>query len=351
MNQCLTLLVCLSLALAGCSDGAEKATGNAAAASEKVAGVSADAGHEHEEDEDHAHGSERDADADAEEHEHGHEHGHEEGEPDFAKVDPARADGLGITVAAAGAGPVDETLTLTGRLIIDPRRVAAVRARFPGPVTEVRKDVGDPVRRGEVLARVESNESLTRYDVSSPLPGVVLARNTNVGDVAGSEALFTVGDVNALQAELQAFGAAATQLRPGTPVRVGRGGESLAGRIDTIAPELESRTQARRIRVSFTDATAPRGTPGEFVTAQVQTGVAKPVTVAVPLEAIRQLESRDVVFIPEEKGFRARPVKVGRRGLSSAEILDGLDPGEQYVSRGAFVLKAEIGKNLAEHEH
>ena len=31
--------------------------------------------------------------------------------------------------------------------------------------------------------------------------------------------------------------------------------------------------------------------------------------------------------------------------------LEGLDVGEEYVSAGAFILKAEIGKNLAEHEH
>lgn len=330
------LLATLCLALGACADSSQKAP---------VAKAAAEAEHDHAADDGHDH--EKSDEGGGEE----HDHEHEEGEPDFAKIDPARSAELGIVVATAAAGTVDEALTLTGRLIIDPRRVAAVRARFPGPVVAVLKEVGDPVQRGQALARVESNESLTKYDVTSPLGGVVLARNTNVGDVAGSDALFTVGDVGALQAELQAFGPATTRLRAGTAVRIAAEGQVASGRITSIAPELEARTQARRIRVSLDEGTRLNGAPGQFVTAQVQSGDTKPAAVVVPLDAVRQLEGRDVTFIPEEDGFRARPVKIGRRGLSTVEVLEGLDAGEQYVSEGSFVLKAEIGKNLAEHEH
>lgn len=330
------LLATLCVALGACGDSSPKAP---------VAKAAAEAEHDHEADDGHDH--EKAEEGGGEE----HDHEHEEGEPDFAKIDPARSSELGIVVATAASGTVDEALTLTGRLIIDPRRVAAVRARFPGPVVAVLKEVGDPVQRGQALARVESNESLTTYDVTAPLAGVVLARNTNVGDVAGTDALFTVGDVGALQAELQAFGAATTRLRAGTAVRIAAEGQVASGRITSIAPELEARTQARRIRVSLDEGAPFNGAPGQFVTAQVQSGDAKAAAVVVPLDAVRQLEGRDVTFIPEEDGFRARPVKIGRRGLSTVEVLEGLDAGEQYVSEGSFVLKAEIGKNLAEHEH
>ncbi len=332
------ILSAICLALAACSESRD-----AAPAKETIEESSAESGHDHQAGDDHDHESEE-AGGD-------HDHEHEDGEPDFARIDPARAQELGIAVATAAGGTVDEVLTMTGRLIIDPRRVAAVRARFPGPVVAVLREVGDPVKRGQPLARVESNESLTSYDVTAPLAGVVLARNTNVGDVAGTEALFTVGDVGALQAELQAFGSATTQLRVGTNVRVEADGKTAEGRITSIAPELEARTQARRLRVTLSEGARLNGAPGQFVTAQVQSGTAKAAGVAVPLEAVRQLEGRDVVFIPEEEGYRARAVTVGRRGLTKVEVLQGLDAGERYVSGGAFVLKAEIGKNLAEHEH
>lgn len=331
----------LVTALSACGSRAPDAAATAAAPKPGAAAAPADEhGHEEAGDEhDHAEGDEHDHDE------------HEEGEPDFAKIDPARGVEFGIKTATAAAGPIDEAVTLTGRLIIDPRRVAAVRARFPGPVTAVHKEVGDPVRKGEALASVESNESLTVYRVAAPISGVVLSRGTNVGDVAGAESLFTVGDVSALIAELQAFTATQAQLRVGAPANIMIQDRNVRGRIASVAPELEGRTQARRVRVSLTEKPGPAWVSGQFVTGQISVGANTPVAVAVPAEAVRKLENRDVVFIPEEEGYRARAVKVGRRGLSAVEILEGLDAGEQFVSAGAFLLKAEIGKNLAEHEH
>jgi len=335
-------LLCSLLVACGDDPAAKTSTASAPAA---VADHAADDGHDHAaEAGEHAHEEEAEAG------EHG-EHDHEEGEPDFAKIEPSRAAEIGVVVATAGSGPVDEFVTLTGRLIIDPRRVAAVRARFPGPVVAVHKGQGDAVEKGESLADVESNESLTVYRVVAPLSGVVLARDTNVGDVAGNDPLFTVGDVSAVQAELQAFSATQAALRVGDSVQILVDDRVIAGRIASVAPELESRTQARRLRVSLKDDAGTGALPGRFVTGRVRTGSDSAAAVAVPVDAVRRLENREVVFIPEEDGFRARPVKVGRRGLTNIEILEGLDAGEQYASAGVFVLKAEIGKNLAAHEH
>ena len=341
MNRWIALTT-LTLLLTACGEAPP------AAAPQTAEGKAAAAKDEHE-------GHDHDAEGKGEGEEHGdHEgegHGdHEEGEPDFAKVDPAKAGEHGIKAEIAAGGPIDEAVTLTGRLIIDPKRVASVRARFPGPVVAVLKEAGESVKRGEVLARIESNESLTTYAVTSPLSGVVLARHTNVGDVATGEALFQVGDVGALQAELQAFTATQATLRVGGSARISIDDQQVQGRIVSVAPELEGRTQARRVRVALTGASS-RAVPGQFVTGQLESGVATVATVAVPVDAVRRLEGRDVVFIPEAEGYRARAVKVGRSGLERVEILEGLDVGEEYVSAGAFILKAEIGKNLAEHEH
>ncbi|MCS6947265.1 MAG: efflux RND transporter periplasmic adaptor subunit, partial [Steroidobacteraceae bacterium] len=98
---------------------------------------------------------------------------------DVANIDPARAAEFGLALAVAGPQPIGMTEMLTGKLIIDPRRIANVRARFAGPVVAVLKDAGDRVRRGEGLARIESNDSLTVYEVAAPLAGVVLARHTS----------------------------------------------------------------------------------------------------------------------------------------------------------------------------
>jgi cobalt-zinc-cadmium efflux system membrane fusion protein len=282
--------------------------------------------------------------------EHGDEHGAVESDPNFARVSPERAPALGIVVEQATGGAVAETVTLTGRLIIDPRRTAAVRARFPGPVVRVHKEVGENVRRGEPLAEVESNESLTVYTVRSPLEGVVLERMTNVGDVAGTDAIYRVGDVTDLQAELKAFPSQRTSLAVGARARVQVGDSEAAGTVVAIAPQVEGHTQALDVRVALERPQGRTLVPGEFVTGVIERGRAE-AAVAVPFDAVQRLDGREVVFVPEPEGFRAQPVGVGRRGAASVEIRSGLRAGERYVAKGAFLLKAEIGKNEAAHEH
>ena len=71
----------------------------------------------------------------------------------------------------------------------------------------------------------------------------------------------------------------------------------------------------------------------------------------VPAEAVQTLEGRPVVFVAEDGGFRAHPVTPGRTGAGMTEIISGLSGGERIAGRGAFVLKAELGKGEAEHEH
>lgn len=280
--------------------------------------------------------------------EHGDE-GEEEGEPDFARISPERAPSLGIAVSSAAGGAVAETVTLTGRLIIDPKRIAGVRARFPGPVVRVHKEVGETVARGEALAEIESNESLTVYTVSAPISGVVLERMTNVGDVAGTDAIYRIGDISSLQAELKAFPSQRAALSVGAPTRVQLGQEDVPGKVIAIAPQLEGRTQALDVRVALQRPDDTTLVAGQFVTGVIEHGRAD-VSVAVPFEAVQRLQGREVVFVPEAEGFRARPVEVGRRGATLLEIRSGLAPGESFVSDGAFLLKAEIGKNEAGDE-
>ena len=138
------LLATVCLALGACADSSQKAP---------VAKAAAEAEHDHAADDGHDHGKSDEGGGDE------HDHEHEEGEPDFAKIDPARSAELGIVVATAASGNVDEVLTLTGRLIIDPRRVAAVRARFPGPVVAV---LNAPTRTSNVSPRVTTSATRRR---------------------------------------------------------------------------------------------------------------------------------------------------------------------------------------------
>ena len=93
-----------------------------------------------------------------------------------------------------------------------------------------------------------------------------------------------------------------------------------------------------------------------FITAAIVLSSAE-VPVLVPLEAIQRLKNQTVVFIAEEGSeggnivFEPRPVVVGRTSPTHAGIVSGLRPGERFAVKGASILKADLGKREAVHEH
>jgi len=84
-----------------------------------------------------------------------------------------------------------------------------------------------------------------------------------------------------------------------------------------------------------------------------QGGAPEPVVV-VPEEAVQTVEGEPAVFVPvegEANTFAKREVGVGKPIGGFVPILAGLKDGEKYVAKGSFILKAELGKAGAAHEH
>lgn len=75
------------------------------------------------------------------------------------------------------------------------------------------------------------------------------------------------------------------------------------------------------------------------------------VAVAVLNEALQELGGRMVVFGRYGDAFEARPVRTGRRDSQYTEVLEGLNAGERYAAKNSFLIKADLGKASAEHEH
>ena len=74
------------------------------------------------------------------------------------KLSPEEIKEHGIKVQTAGPGEIKVSLRLAGEVQFDPDLVVRVRAQVPGIVREVYKKLGDTVRRGEVLAVLESRD-------------------------------------------------------------------------------------------------------------------------------------------------------------------------------------------------
>ena len=288
---------------------------------------------------------------------HAEEAGHEEGgheEGVAATTIPAKtAETSGIEVAAAGPGSIADEHEVQGLLTPVEGRVAKVMARFPGPIRTLRANIGDRVRAGQPLAVIESNLSLTTYTVASPISGVVLQRSASVGAVAGEGMpLFEVADLSTLWVDLHIFGSDAGHITAGIPVMVTRMSDGISAEttLERILPGTATASQSTVARASIANSDG-LWRPGAAVRARIVVDRADAALV-VPLTALQTDEDgRDVVYVREGERYEERAVTLGRRDASNVEVTAGLKSGEQVVVAQSFLVKADIGKSSAEHEH
>jgi cobalt-zinc-cadmium efflux system membrane fusion protein len=265
-------------------------------------------------------------------------------------IPAATAEASGVKTSTAGPATIRDVLPLMGHVAIDRSRHAQVGARFPGIVRAVPVNLGDHVRRGQTLAKVEGNDSMRTYAVTAPLSGVVLARNTNVGDVAGEAPLFEIGDLSSVWIELDAVGRDASRLRPGQSVRVrpSSGGEALTTRIDTLVPVTRAGISVvARAQIPNKDSA---WRPGMAVVGDV-TVAEREVPLAVKISGLQRFRDFTVVFAQVGETYEVRMLELGDRDDTSVEVLGGIKPGTAYVSEQSFLIRADIEKSGASHDH
>lgn len=274
----------------------------------------------------------------------------EEARPDSTVIPEDIANKSGIKSESAGNAVISETVSLTGRITLNQNTTAQVKARFPGIVRQVEKGQGEIVKAGDTLAIIESNESLQPYPVKSPIAGVVLARNTNIGDVANDMPLFTVADVSNIWAEFHVFPRDIDMIKSGQMVKVTsfEGHHTGEGPINVVLPIAEASSQTVVARVVLPN-TEGLWHSGMTVRGDVSVSETK-VPIAVKTPAVQRMEGKTVIFIQKGNDFIMRPIKTGVSDKNWTQIIAGLEAGEMYVSENSFMIKADIGKAGAEHE-
>lgn len=350
MNAALIVLLSLSLVLSGCG-GEKRATTNApqAKATQKQPDHH---DHDHSEDADGRDINPADKHEEPTPTKDGHaQEGHEENKEEKISLTAAQIKAAGIELAKVGPANIRETLPLYGVVAPNAERMREVAARFPGSIQRIDKKIGDAVREGETLALVESNESLQTYAVKAPLSGIVTARNANAGEQAADKPLFTIADLSTVWVELSLFPRDAAKVRLGQTVRIANTDANLSaeGTIAYVAPLGSSASQTITARVLLNNS-EHRWTPGLYVTAAVTLSEQR-VALAIRNDAVQIIESRPAVFVQEANGFEAHPVRLGRSDGDYSEVIEGLTAGVTYVTVNSFVLKAELTKGEAEHEH
>lgn len=263
----------------------------------------------------------------------------------------AVAQAAGISIERAGPAQIAETLTLMGRVAMNTDLQANVRATYPGPVKSVHAQVGDLVRAGQTLAVVENSDSLRPFNVKAPITGTVLARMTNVGDVAGDQPLFEIADLSQVWIELNAFGTDAGRVRPGMPVNLKNAeGEVIAtSKIQRILPLADPSSQSVVLRAPLPNAVG-LWRPGMAVTAEV-TLSERNVPLAVKTAALQRFRDFTVVFARFGDTYEVRMLELGQQDGEYVEVLGGIDPETPYVVDQSFLIRADIEKSGASHDH
>ncbi|RZJ01193.1 MAG: efflux RND transporter periplasmic adaptor subunit [Brevundimonas sp.] len=344
----------------------------------------------------------------------GHAEAEAEGESAMTALSPQQAAEAGVLVVGLQRGGGAE-LKLPGRVDFAPGAEAVVDAPLAGTVARVHVGLGDRVSAGSPLITLRSPDgaasratadaasasadaaraaerrdrtlfeqgwvSQARLDITaaearraeaelraararvgaygapgsngmtvvrSPIAGVVTRLSAAPGQVLHEEALqvAAVADPRRIELVFEAPPSAAGLVKVGDRLEgLVSGGRTMTGVVTAIAPANEAGVVIIRARAGGEVPPA-----GSVVSARVSAGDGDGALV-VPLDAVQTVEGAPSVFVVEDGGFRARPVVTGRTSDGRVEILSGLTGSERIAGVGAFLLKAELAKDEAEHGH
>ena len=266
------------------------------------------------------------------------------GSADLIRRSSEQLAAAGIEIAPAGPGAVDTGTELVGEIYPNGDRLAHITPRFPGIVREVLKNSGDPVRAGDVLAVIESSDSLAPYSVKTAIDGIVIAKDLTRGEaVERTKQAFVVADLASVWVDLAVYQKDLGRITIGERIHIDAIGEGPAaeGRISYLTPSVDQVTRTATARVVLANPDR-RFLPGMFVTAHTLDTTDVPVS--VPRDAIQTLAGQPCVFVEGSNGLVRRPIVVGRQGSELVEIVSGLAAGERIAVKNSFLLKAELAK-------
>jgi cobalt-zinc-cadmium efflux system membrane fusion protein len=268
-------------------------------------------------------------------------HSGEEGE---VEISPEAIKMAGITLAKAGIGKITGSIDLSGEVGFNEDRLVHITPRFPGIAKEAHFRVGDFVKEGDVVAVIESNESMTSYSLEAPLSGRIIEKHISPGEhVSETESIYLLADLSNVWVNLAVYPKDASKVKTGQRVSISVVGTNQAaeGTIRYVTPVMDPQTRRITARVVLQNG-SNEWRPGAFVNAHIEAGEVGDGLV-VDKDAVQILNNKPVVFISDEPNcFRPVEVTTGESDSRRIRILTGLESGTEYVNNGAFELKAKI---------
>src|SRR6202165_2556732 len=170
---------------------------------------------------------------------------------DSVVLSDAKVAAAGIELAKAAPGVRRDGLLLNGMVMPNQESLVQVTPRFPGIVREVRKRIGDRVQKGDVLAIVESNQSLTPYELKAALAGTVIDRQTTLGEYVSEEKpAFVIADLSTVWVDFSVYRRDLTRVNIGDQVFIDAadGRPAIEAKVSYLSPVGSSDTQSALAR-------------------------------------------------------------------------------------------------------
>lgn len=269
------------------------------------------------------------------------------GELTKVALTPAQVKNLGLKTSEAAEENFEQTLFALGRIEAIPNKQAAVSSRIAGRVASLTVNPGDEVKAGQPVIRIESRQAgdpPPTITLNAPMDGTVCELDVRPGDpVEPEKRLMDIADLREVMAVAKVFEHQAGELKPGQQARirvpafpdkvfigelqrVGTAVDREAGAIDAI------------FRIENADLLLRPGMRAEF---SIVTDARKNV-LSVPREAVLGDHGSHFVYVADYETpniFAKTPVKPGAMNDQRAEIVAGLFPGDQVVTKGNFALQ------------
>ncbi|EGF92642.1 efflux transporter, RND family, MFP subunit [Asticcacaulis biprosthecium C19] len=258
----------------------------------------------------------------------------------------------GVKTEIAGAAEVSDLIDMSGRVEITPEGKGEIRAWYPGRIMSLTGELGQTVRKGQILARVESSDSLQTYGIPAPISGIIVEKNLNVGDLAIDRAILVIADSTQLHAEFFVYPRDAEKVRVGQSVEVRNlaGDVKVMAKVEAILPTADLASQTLMAHVHIPSSLASSFRPGMGVNGSFAVS-SESVPLAVRTKALQPFRDFTVVYMKSGETYEVRMLELGRRTPEWTEVLGGLEPGTEYVTDGAFLIRADIEKSGASHDH
>lgn len=204
----------------------------------------------------------------------------------------------------------------------------------------------------DVLTRLRTTgQPVMSIDWPSPATGVVLEKRIIEGQMArmGDE-LFRFADLSTIWiiADVSEQDLAAVSI--GTPARIrftALPKEEFRGKVTFVLHELDPSTRTGKVRIEV-DNHEHRIKHEMYAEAEIDAGAGDAARVSVPLSSVIDSGNQQVVLVARGEGrFEPRTVKLGMRGESYVEVLEGIAEGESVVVSANFLIDAESNLKAA----